>query len=524
VTPQERYKRTRRRLNWVPMIANGCGAVLTVIYFYNVNFEPAEVDTAPLGASVPIVALVTGLLLLIGSIVGQRREVPLWQWYRRALHKEKAGQPPPIVQRLALNLPFDTALVTLVMWVVAGFSFGLLSAAGPATFSWSIFGVSLLGISGLAGPATTILVYFATERVWRSELPLFFPRGKLSEVRGYRLSVRSRMLILFVMGTIPLLLLAVVTYSQASQIARAPSPSLLLPKLLRLEALVVGIGLIGAVALSQTLGASLVESLETLEEKMATVQSGDLDQQMDVISNDELGQVAEGFNAMVQGLAREEVIHRLFSRYVTQEVADYAIEHGATLGARLTEATVLFTDIRDFTALTERMEPAVLIALLNRYFTTISDVIIQHGGLINKFGGDSLLAIFGSPVNPGEDPPRQAVASAAAIVHALIGFNADQEARGEPTLRIGVGLATGQVLAGNVGGRDRMEYTVIGDAVNLASRLEAMTKSQGFTVLLDGTTAEAVDGAMPIEAIGQVDVRGKREPVSIHTLKMTEEE
>ncbi len=211
----------------------------------------------------------------------------------------------------------------------------------------------------------------------------------------------------------------------------------------------------------------------------------------------------------------------LFSLYVTPEVAEHAIEYGAELGGQLAEASVLFSDIRGFTSMTEKMEATALIALLNRYFDAMSDAIIAHGGLVNKFGGDSLLAIFGTPLNPAQDHPAQAVEAAQAMLAALETFNTNQAQRGEPTLRIGIGVATGPVVAGNVGGEERLEYTVIGDTVNLASRLQTMTKDLDVMVLISNTAAEAAKERALLIPIGDIAVRGKKDPVPVYSLRVS---
>ena len=180
---------------------------------------------------------------------------------------------------------------------------------------------------------------------------------------------------------------------------------------------------------------------------------------------------------------------------------------------------MIFTDVRGFTALTERMGPEALIALLNRYFRTISAVVVEHGGLVTRLGGDSLLAVFGTPLNPAEDHAHRAVQAAWGLMPALAAFNQAQVRQGEPTVRIGVGVATGPVLAGNVGSEERLEYTVLGDAVNLASRLEAMTKELEAKILLSEETARAVEAWAPLQPIGRVSVRGKQDAVQVYALQ-----
>ena len=262
----------------------------------------------------------------------------------------------------------------------------------------------------------------------------------------------------------------------------------------------------------------MVEAVETLRRKMTAVCEGNLESHVPVVSNDEFGDLAAGFNAMVDGLRQERVIRGLFGRYVSPQVAEHAIEHGAIPGGQTVEATVLFADIRGFTSLAEQMPADALIALLNRYFTTMATVVTEHGGLVNKFGGDSLLAIFGMPLNPLDDHPARAVQAAVGMYFALQAFNDDQRRRGEPPLHIGIGIATGTVVAGNVGSEDRLEYTVIGDAVNLASRLESMTKSVDAVVLLSEQTARAVQAWATLRYIDEVAIKGKRDPVPVFSL------
>jgi adenylate cyclase len=284
------------------------------------------------------------------------------------------------------------------------------------------------------------------------------------------------------------------------------------------ELFLFGIGVLVVAGLSATLGRDMVDMIAALRAAMQKVQAGDLHAQVSVTSNDELGDLAAGFNTMVDGLRKEEMIRKLFGRYVTPQVAEHAIAHGAELGGQEIVATILFTDIRDFTALTERLPPEVLIALLNRYFEAMSAVISQHGGLINKFGGDSLLAIFGAPLNPISHQADAALLAAEGLLETLEVFNRAQRSRGEPMLRMGIGVASGPVVAGNVGSQARMEYTVIGDTVNLASRLQSLTKERPTEVLIDQETAQRASSSILLQPLGEIKVRGKDEPVAIYTL------
>ena len=516
---KQKYRRIEKQLDWINIGANFVGALLTMFYFVNVQFDYQQSMKGGLWLNLVLMVLITVGLLALGGHFSEKRLGPMRAWY---LQKGPDDVPPQEIQQLALNLPITMLVTALSMWLLAGVSFGLLSmfSSFPSELDWSAFIWSFLGIGVIAGPITAVIVYFANESVWSAVLPDFFPEGSLIETPAFRMTVRRRMLILFVMVLMPLLLLAALSYNQAIEMAHAPEPLTMLPRLLRLEIFLVGVGLVESVVLSSTLGASLVKPLEALGKRMDAVQQGDLQTEMAVTSNDEIGHLIAGFNTMVAGLRQEEVIRRLFSLYVTPEVAQHAIKHGAELGGQMTEATVLFSDIRGFTSLSERMRPASLLALLNRYFDRMSDVIVDHGGFVNKFGGDSLLAVFGTPLNPIEDHPCQAIQAAGEMLVTLERFNREQEGLGEPRIRIGIGIATGPVVAGNVGSTERLEYTVIGDTVNLASRLEEMTKDLAPSILVSASTADLIAGRLPLTPIDQIDIRGKQAPVLVYAPSM----
>ena len=520
-TEFERRRRIQKRSSISALIANACGIVLVTIYFAltnadNVTPQTTQIDHA-FNLHLLLTILLPALLLIAGAIWGNRRSRLLSDWYLHQSLEHPDQPPPPHVCTLALNQPAETSLVSMAMWVLAAVIVATVNFNARQD-TWDAL-TTFLSVGGLAGSIVGIISYFLTERVWRPELAIFFPAGNLSATHASRITVRRRVLILFVMSAIPLLLLAFTTYKHATVMVQAADPAALLPGLLSIGVFFVGVGLLMAIMLGVTLGASLIEPVETLRVHMAAVREGNLERQAPVLSNDELGELAEGFNAMVKGLRQEETVRRLFSLYVTPEVAQHAIEYGAELGGRMAEASVLFADIRGFTAMTEQMQADALIALLNRYFDAMSNAIVANGGLVNKFGGDSLLAVFGTPLNPAPDHPAQAVQAAQAMIAALESFNADQAQRGEPTIRIGIGVATGPVVAGNVGSEERLEYTVIGDTVNLASRLQAMTRDLDTTVLISDVTAGDVEHWATVISIGATAVRGKQEPVPVYTLK-----
>jgi class 3 adenylate cyclase len=207
-------------------------------------------------------------------------------------------------------------------------------------------------------------------------------------------------------------------------------------------------------------------------------------------------------------------------RFATREVAADLDAQGFALGGRRVRATVLFCDIRGFTTLSEQMAPEQTIELLNTYYTLMFDAITGHGGVVNQIIGDGLMAIFGAPL-PLDGAPGQAVAAAREMTELIELLNAESGREGRAPIRIGVGIATGDMIAGYTGTQDRATYTCVGDAVNLAARLEAHTKEAQRGVLMDGATRAALgEEASGVEALGPFTARGRATAVELFALRL----
>lgn len=205
----------------------------------------------------------------------------------------------------------------------------------------------------------------------------------------------------------------------------------------------------------------------------------------------------------------------LLRRFAAREVAADIERSGFALGGRRLQASVLFIDIRGFTGLAEALPPEAVIELLNGYYAAMFAVIDAHGGVVNQIVGDGLMAIFGAP-SPLEDTAGCAVRAARDLVVAVGRFNAQREAQGHAAIRVGIGVATGTVVAGYTGTLERATYTCVGDAVNLAARLEAHTKESGCTILIDEATRDALPGDERMRFLGTLSVRGKRQAVRVY--------
>jgi class 3 adenylate cyclase len=205
---------------------------------------------------------------------------------------------------------------------------------------------------------------------------------------------------------------------------------------------------------------------------------------------------------------------KLFRTFATPEVAEELMKSGFALGGKYVNATAMFADIRSFTTIAESQEPSVTIELLNNYFALMFDAIAGYGGTVNQMVGDGLMAVFGAPINM-EDHRERAVRAALDMVDNLVIFNGEQAALNRAPINIGIGIASGQMIAGYTGTQHRATYTCVGDTVNLASRIEAHTKIAGRPILIDENTCEGLPKNIQVESLGPVLFKGKQQPVNI---------
>jgi adenylate cyclase len=281
---------------------------------------------------------------------------------------------------------------------------------------------------------------------------------------------------------------------------------------LALVALAIGGGLI--VTFSRQLTNPLRE-LSQAAEKMA---SGKLDIRVTPRSNDEIGRLGEAFNHVAIGLQEREWLRDLFGRFVSQEVAEALRTGQVRLEGENRVVSVLFCDIREFTDYSEHHTPQEVVAMLNEFLPLVVQAAQQHGGMVNKFGGDSTLIIYGAP-HELDDSAYHAILTALDIQQGVHKLNQRLISRGEAALRVGVGINTGSALAGAIGPRERQEYTVVGNTVNLAARIDALNKQFPDHNILISERTRAALGQHVYEfdmlTLGPVPIRGKNELVEI---------
>ena len=225
-----------------------------------------------------------------------------------------------------------------------------------------------------------------------------------------------------------------------------------------------------------------------------------------------------GTMLMIEDISSEKRMKSTMSRYIDPSLADQLLASGGDLlGGQSVEATVLFSDIRSFTTLTEELGAQGTVALLNEYFSAMVDCITLQGGMLDKFIGDALMAEFGIPVAHEDDPDR-AVRASISMIHALDELNELRATRGQKPIDMGIGLNTDTIVSGNIGSPKRMDYTVIGDGVNLASRLESACKQYSARILASEATVKKLKGSYSMREVDLIVVKGKTEPVSVYEI------
>ena len=223
-------------------------------------------------------------------------------------------------------------------------------------------------------------------------------------------------------------------------------------------------------------------------------------------------------NASLEKKRLRDEQRKLFRTFATKEIADELLKTGFSLGGKYVNASVMFADIRSFTSIGEKQEPSETIQLLNNYFALMFEAIVSNKGTVNQLEGDGLMAIFGAPI-PQEGHREHAVRAALEMIELLKGFNLQQAAQNKIQIKVGVGIATGKVIAGYTGTQYRATYTCVGDTVNLAARIEKYTKEAQRPILIDQYTSEGLPGDIEIEALGPMLFRGKQQPIHIFAVK-----
>ena len=290
-------------------------------------------------------------------------------------------------------------------------------------------------------------------------------------------------------------------------------PSLLLERFLLILLLV---SLAVSAAIAPWFARNLSRPLQALASHTEVIARGDYGTRLNLHRADEIGQLAASFNRMSEGLAERDKVRDLLEKNVSPEVAAQLMKDGGALGGEEREITILFVDLRSFTTMSESLPPREVLALLNRYFDRMSGTVEIYHGIVDKYMGDAIMALFGAPA-PLVNHADNAILAAIEMKSGLARLNAELETEGIAKLKFGIGINTSNVIAGNIGSSRRLNYSVIGDGVNVAARLQDLTRMSQFRadILISASTLAASRGRYRTRPLGAVPVRGRDEPVEI---------
>lgn len=265
---------------------------------------------------------------------------------------------------------------------------------------------------------------------------------------------------------------------------------------------------------------TLTSPIEKLAEMIKVVSKGNFDvkARSQVRSHDEVGDLAEAFDQMTDGLKERDKVKSLFSKFHGSSVAEDLINKDIGVGGQNKEVVVFFSDIRGFTAFSEKRKPEEVVAMLNEYFAVMVGIINKHGGVVDKFIGDAIMAIWGAPKGSERDA-HNAVRACIEMRRSLAELNEKRLARGESAIMIGMGLHAGSAISGTIGSDERMEYTVIGNTVNTASRIEASTKAFGADLLITDDVIARIGDDYILDYAGAAEVKGRSEALKMYKVR-----
>ena len=245
------------------------------------------------------------------------------------------------------------------------------------------------------------------------------------------------------------------------------------------------------------------------------IEAGEYELDLKPKTRDEIGLLTSSFVQMGKGLAERERLKDSFGRFINKEIAELAMQGRLTLGGETKETTIFFSDIRSFTAISEKLQPFEVVGFLNEYMSRMVECVNDTHGVVDKFIGDAIMAVWGAPTTAGtpKDDALNCIRAALRMRASLMQFNRGRGGDKKPIIRIGCGINSGPVVAGQIGSQKRMEYTVIGDAVHLASRTEALNKPMGTDILITEYTYQLVHDQVLVEEMPSVTVKGKEKPL-----------
>lgn len=493
-----------------PVVAQLLGSAFNI--WYNFTYVQPLLSSAQLATFWQTVKLFNAIVYPAG--------VGLWVWavlsLRRTCQQLERQESVPSARLLrarqrVINLPWWVTAIAATVWLLCIPVFLIALLRAPGVLNPRILydlPVSFLIAALIATTHGFFMVEMASQRLL---YPLLFQEIRPFQISGtFPLSLRWRGVLFALCGgvcpIISLLLLSVAPHDNEPQ-----DPWF---------AIAVGsLGIIFSLTSAWMVEQLVVEPIKALQRTTAAVTQGNLAIRLGLLRADEFGPLIAEFNQMIAELQENQHLQETFGRHVGEQAALRIMRRDPGLSGIEQEITVLFADLRNFTQRCTTLAPQQVVALLNVFLSEMVDIVEQrHGGMVNKFLGDGFMAIFGVG-DSVENHAAQAVAAAQEMLLSLETINRHLEMEGKQPLTMGIGIHTGAAVVGSIGSDRRMEYTAIGDTVNIASRVEALTKVIGEPLLLTAATQQTLPANTTTEHLPPQWVKGKAEPLDIYCVK-----
>ncbi|UBF25090.1 adenylate/guanylate cyclase domain-containing protein [Kovacikia minuta CCNUW1] len=447
--------------------------------------------------------------------------VGLWVWVGLSLqqpcHQLEANQPIAPERLLqarqrVINLPWWGTFIAGSIWLLCIPIFLLALAQAPGELNPRLFSDLPISFVISALIATTHSFFIVELLSQRLLYPILFREARPDKIPGaFPLSLRWRGIFLaFCGGVCPIASLLLLTLAPHATETRDSWFAIA----------VGGLGIAFSLSSAWMVGQLVVEPIKEIQQVATAVAEGNLNVRIGLLRADEFGPLIHDFNHMIEELQEKQILQETFGRHVGEQAAIKILQRDPSLGGIEQELTVMFADLRNFTQRCTLEPPEKIVSMLNLFLKDMVEIVEQrHGGMVNKFLGDGFMALFGI----GEHPVHhsvQAVAAAQDMLEKLREINADLENKGRSPLKMGIGIHTGVAVVGSIGSNRRLEYTAIGDTVNVAARVEALTKQVGETLLLTAATRQALPLDILTEQLPPQWVKGQPSPLNIYRIQL----
>ena len=442
----------------------------------------------------------------------------------RFLNFVRAGQTPSSdmalkARRRLINYPFIFVGFNVGMWILmpalvffSAYMFDLMNLRTAVVFSARASMVGLIASS---------IAFYRLEAYSRRELiPFFFPKGRLADLKGAaRIPISRRIRMFYRLGTmVPMTILLVTLVTLQWELdTSVMSVEEYGRRIIIFTIVLFGVFFISTGVLNRLVSRSIAQPLKNMLDAVEKIRDGDYDSRIRVLGNDEIGVLGDAGNDMIRGLAEREMLRTTFGKYVTPEIRDEILSGRIPLEGERREATVMFADLRNFTPFVETTPPEEAISGMRTYFTAMHRAIRLHRGLVLQFVGDEIEVVFGVPVH-FEDHSDAAVLAALEMRRALKELNRQRSIQGKPAFAHGIGIHSGNVLAGNSGSEEQSAYALIGNTVNVASRIQGLTKELGCDILASQETVERLQGSFRMDKDPPRLVKGYSRPIIVYRI------